>query len=75
MECSNLHALRSGSFAIDKGHSGGSPTDQRGFPRRVDNPAIPHATGGDGSDIGSYEFVENMQKKVGLPWLMLLLDN
>ncbi len=49
------HALLSGSFAIDKGNSNDSTTDQRGFTRPVDNPAIPNATGGDGSDIGSYE--------------------
>jgi hypothetical protein len=49
------HALLSGSRAIDKGHSSGWTTDQRGFPRPVDNPAIANATGGDGSDIGAFE--------------------
>lgn len=49
------HALLSGSFAIDKGHSSGSATDQRGFVRVVDNPAIPNATDGDGGDIGAFE--------------------
>jgi hypothetical protein len=48
-------ALLSGSTAIDKGNSFGSTTDQRGFTRPVDNPAIPNATGGDGSDIGAFE--------------------
>ncbi len=48
-------ALLSGSTAIDKGNSSGSNTDQRGFTRPVDNPAIPNATGGDGSDIGAFE--------------------
>jgi hypothetical protein len=48
-------ALLSGSTAIDKGDSSGSTTDQRGFTRPVDNPAIPNATGGDGSDIGAFE--------------------
>jgi hypothetical protein len=50
------HALLSGSFAIDKGHSSGSTSDQCGFTRPVDNPAIPNATGGDGSDIGAFEY-------------------
>ena len=49
-------ALLSGSPARDKGHSSGSNTDQRGFTRPVDNPAIPNAAGGDGSDIGAFEF-------------------
>jgi hypothetical protein len=48
-------ALLSGSTAIDKGNSFGSTSDQRGFTRPVDNPAIPNATGGDGSDIGAFE--------------------
>jgi uncharacterized repeat protein (TIGR01451 family) len=46
-----------GSPAIDKGHSSGSTTDQRGFTRPVDIPAIPNATGGDGGDIGAFETV------------------
>jgi hypothetical protein len=56
------HALLSGSTAIDKGRSSSDPasgetitTDQRGFSRPVDNPAIPNVTGGDGSDIGAFE--------------------
>ena len=48
-------ALLTNSPALDKGHSSGSNTDQRGFTRPVDNPAIPNATGGDGSDIGAFE--------------------
>ncbi len=52
----HTHALLSGSFAIDTGHSSGSFTDQRSFGRRVDNPAIPNASGGDGGDIGAFEF-------------------
>ncbi len=48
-------ALLSGSPALDKGHSSGSTTDQRGFPRTFDNPMIPNATGGDGTDIGAFE--------------------
>ena len=53
-------ALVSGSPAIDKGTSAGLrgtlTTDQRGFARTVDNSAIPNASGGDGTDIGAYEF-------------------
>jgi CSLREA domain-containing protein len=51
------HALRVGSPAIDKG-SAVFPTvsaDQRGLPRPFDFPAIPNATGGNGSDIGAFE--------------------
>ena len=50
-------ALLSGSPAIDKGHSSGSATDQRGpgFPRTFDDPAITNASGGDGTDIGAFE--------------------
>ena len=49
------HALLPGSPAIDQGSSSGSFTDQRGFPRPIDDPAIPNATGGDGADIGALE--------------------
>jgi hypothetical protein len=48
-------ALFSGSPARDKGNSSGATTDQRGFTRPVDNPSIPNAAGGDGSDIGAFE--------------------
>jgi CSLREA domain-containing protein len=53
-------ALVSGSPAIDKGTSvgltGTLTTDQRGFHRTVDNSSIPNANGGDGTDIGAFEF-------------------
>jgi len=49
------HALLPSSPAIDKGSSFGSTTDQRGLPRPYDNPRIPNAEGGDGSDIGAFE--------------------
>jgi hypothetical protein len=54
------HALLPGSPAIDQGKRNAVPslasnTDQRGFPRPVDNPSIANAPGGDGSDIGAYE--------------------
>jgi hypothetical protein len=55
------HELLTGSPAIDKGApidaATGNPiiTDQRGFPRPVDFPNSPNATGGDGSDIGAFE--------------------
>ena len=48
-------ALTYGSLAIDKGKSFGGTTDQRGAARPYDNPSIPNAGGGDGSDIGAYE--------------------
>ena len=48
------HALLAGSIAIDKGNST-LTTDQRGFPRPVDNFTIPNAMGGNGSDIGAFE--------------------
>jgi hypothetical protein len=48
-------ALRSGSPAIDMGNSFGHPTDQREFARPLDDPNIPNASGGDGTDIGAYE--------------------
>jgi len=49
--------LRVGSPAIDKGHSSNLTTDQRGFSRIFDDPAIPNALGGDGDggDIGAFE--------------------
>ncbi len=49
------HALLSGSTAVDRGHSSGSLTDQRGSPRPVDNPIVPDVVGSDGADIGAYE--------------------
>ena len=48
-------ALTAGSPAIDQGKSFGLTTDQRGVARPFDNPNIPNASGGDGSDIGAYE--------------------
>ncbi len=50
------HALRSGSPAIDKGRSSGVSVDQRGLLRTADLPYVTNAAGGDGSDIGSFEF-------------------
>ncbi len=55
-------ALQADSPAIDKGTSNGSTghltTDQRGvgYQRAIDNPAVPNATGGDGTDVGAFEF-------------------
>jgi CSLREA domain-containing protein len=54
--------LRCGSPAIDKGSSAGLTgaltTDQRGtgFARTVDDPLVPNAAGGDGTDIGAFEY-------------------
>lgn len=44
------------SPALDKGNFvAGVTTDQRGLTRPIDNPAIPNAAGGNGSDIGAVE--------------------
>jgi FG-GAP-like repeat/Right handed beta helix region len=50
------HALLAGSPAIDKGNSNGVHIDQRHFGRPFDVPGIPNAVGGDGSDVGAFEF-------------------
>ncbi|HVF71885.1 MAG TPA: choice-of-anchor Q domain-containing protein [Chthoniobacterales bacterium] len=47
-------ALLAGSPAIDKGNTS-LPTDQRGFPRPVNDPTALNG-GGNDSDIGAYEF-------------------
>jgi hypothetical protein len=44
------------SAALDKGHSFGLQWDQRGVHRRADSPASANAPGGDGTDIGAFEF-------------------
>ncbi|HYG81138.1 MAG TPA: cadherin-like domain-containing protein [Pyrinomonadaceae bacterium] len=49
------HALLSGSVAIDKGHSSGSTTDQRGLTRPCDLASVTNAAGGDGGDAGAFE--------------------
>jgi CSLREA domain-containing protein len=49
------HALLAGSPAIDKGMSSDLATDQRGKKRPFDDPSIAPASGGDDSDIGSFE--------------------
>ena len=49
------HALLSGSPAVERGHSSGFNTDQRGLARPVDSPTVANDSGGDGSDIGAYE--------------------
>jgi hypothetical protein len=49
------HALLLGSPAIDKGESSAATSDQRGFGRRKDIPALANAADGDGADIGAFE--------------------
>lgn len=49
------HALLFNSVAIDQGSSNGSFSDQRGLMRLLDFPGS-NATGGDGADIGAYEY-------------------
>lgn len=44
------------SPVIDKGfNSAALPADQRGVARTFDDPSIPNASGGDGTDIGAFE--------------------
>lgn len=50
-------ALLTGSPALDQGEPGEVTTDQRGFPRTVDDPAIPNAL--DGTDIGAVEGIQS----------------
>jgi len=50
-------ALLPGSPAIDKSKNFGLTTDQRGVIRPYDLPSVANAGGGDGSDIGAYEFL------------------
>lgn len=49
-------ALQANSPAIDKGNRFGFNSDQRFRVRPSDNLNIPNAPGGDGSDIGAFEF-------------------
>lgn len=51
------HAYTSfSSPVIDKGfNSAALAADQRGFARTLDDPSIPNADGGDGTDIGAFE--------------------
>jgi hypothetical protein len=49
-------AIPLSSPALDQGVSGGLTTDQRGEKRPVIVPGTPKPTGGDGSDIGAYEY-------------------
>ena len=49
-------APQPGSPVIDRGKRlSAATTDQRQLPRPYDDPSIPNAAGGDGSDIGAYE--------------------
>lgn len=47
------HALLARGRAVDAGYCPGVAVDQRGYPRPVDDPAMPNAL--DGCDIGAYE--------------------
>ncbi|HXG46285.1 MAG TPA: right-handed parallel beta-helix repeat-containing protein, partial [Methylomirabilota bacterium] len=50
------HALLAGSPALDRGHANGLLSDERGFLRTVDLSGVANPLGGDGTDIGAYEF-------------------
>ena len=49
------HLPLPGSPVLDKGYSFGLAKDERGAPRPVDDPGVPNAAGGDGTDIGAAE--------------------
>ena len=49
-------ALLTSSPALDRGSSFGLTTDQRGLGRTRDLPEFTNAAGGDGTDIGAFEF-------------------
>jgi hypothetical protein len=50
------HVPQNGSAALDSGTGNGAPaSDQRGLIRPSDDPMIPDASGGNGSDIGAVE--------------------
>jgi hypothetical protein len=71
------HALLCGSPAIDKGKNfSGLANDQRGagFPRTFDDPAVPNATGGDGTDIGALEVQGKASASVMLGHLLQPYD-
>lgn len=51
-------ALVRGSKAIDAGNSFGATADQRGTPRPKDYASLDNAEGGDGSDVGAFEYVD-----------------
>jgi hypothetical protein len=51
-------ALQPNSPAIDKGRSPNIKTDQRGVARPFDDPNVANAEGGNGSEIGAFEFGE-----------------
>lgn len=48
--------IRLNSPALDKGRAAGVAMDQLGMPRRVDSFLVANAPGGDGTDIGAYEY-------------------
>jgi predicted outer membrane repeat protein len=61
------------SPAIDKGKAFGQLTDQRGFARTFDDPAIANASGGDGTDIGAVERLSPTAARVGIAGRVLTI--
>jgi hypothetical protein len=48
--------LQKTSPAVDAGFAGTTTsTDQRGLPRKVDYPGVPHTVGGNNADVGAFE--------------------
>jgi len=58
--------LLAGSPAIDQGKSFGLLTDQRGILRPYDLASVANAAGGDGTDIGAFEFLPAPQLNIAL---------
>ena len=60
-------AFPSDSPALDKGRNASldRPFDQRLSPRPVDRPNVANAAGGDGSDVGAFEFIGLAVLKAG----------
>lgn len=70
------HQLLAGSPAIDKGSAvAGITADQRGFMRPYDDPAIPNASGGNGSDIGAFEVLAPTAASVTVSGRVIVQNN
>jgi hypothetical protein len=71
-------ALLPGSPAIDQGENfSGALYDQRGFGfvRTSDDPSIPNALGGDGTDIGAFEVQTTLNPAQAVQQLLVLIHS